>query len=867
MKRSLLCLPLLLLVASSANAQSGRGFGDEFNGAQLDATKWDVFNLPPTVSNGYLTLTGGSDKRSEIQSKQSFLYGVLTVAIESTNWHAQSDPADADASFGVEIFTGANGKCHYSAILKADGHLGLLRPQPDASNNCSGDPPPSGQAHLPLSNWDAIRAGGRVVMTLIWTPSGVTLRISDGNTLNGIAVSAPGSQAVPNVAMRIRLNADFNETYRVDYVRWADLPPPIRSGEFVTSAGGKLMIGQREFRFAGANTYYLQPEIAYDNLAGAREALDKALALGMTVARTIGFNDHPYKNEDARCGGLTSEIGGNDPATIQLRPGVFCEPNLVALDQAVAEAKARNVRLIVYLTNNFTAYGGKRRYVQWRLGPNSDPTEEQLGMFYTDATIKQWFKDYLRKLLERRNTVTGALYKDEPTILAWELGNELRNRTNVASERARRADELLTWTREMASHIKSIDSNHLVADGGEGFDDNAANYPGLSNTYAVRGDESCSFSRLVREPLIDLLSYHLYPPNWGLNDDRDVEIWIRAHEQLARAAGKAAYFGEFGRRPGGDPPNCDAAPGRAFDSTRAGIYDRWLRWAVEEYCTAGQLVWQLAYDARPDCDGYAVYFPRDAQTILVLWRYAASSAAPQLAAVSAASFSGAILAPDSIASLFGVGMAGAAQASPGLPLPTTISGSQVVVRDAMGVARAAPLFFVSPTQINLLIPAGTATGVATVKAVLNDGFVACGLATITSVAPALFTANASGRGVVAAVVLRVRPDGTQTYEPVARFDPSQNIFLPIPIDLGPEGDQVYLILYGTGFRYRSSLGNVTIAIGGIAVGALYAGDVPGLEGLDQVNALAPRSLMGRGEVDVVLTVDGREANTARVSIK
>jgi uncharacterized protein (TIGR03437 family) len=352
-----------------------------------------------------------------------------------------------------------------------------------------------------------------------------------------------------------------------------------------------------------------------------------------------------------------------------------------------------------------------------------------------------------------------------------------------------------------------------------------------------------------------------------LNDDRDVEIWIRAHEQLARAAGKAAYLGEFGRRPGGDPPNCDAAPGRAFDSTRAAIYDRWLKWAVEEYCTAGSLVWQLAYDARPDCDGYAVYLPRDTLTNQVLWRYAASSAAPPLAAVSAASFSGAMLAPESITSLFGVGMASATQTAGGLPLPTTISGSQAVIRDSAGVARAAPLFFVSPAQINFLVPPGTATGVATVKAVLDDGFVACGLINITNVAPALFTANASGQGVAAALILRVRPDGTQTFEPVARFDPAQNRFVPIPIDLGPAGDQVYLILYGTGIRHRSSLTNVTITIGGVAVGALYAGPVPGFEGLDQVNALLPRSLMGRGEAVVALTADGRVANTALVSVK
>jgi uncharacterized protein (TIGR03437 family) len=860
MKQTFLLTLLLLIVSISANAQSGRGFGDEFNGNELDPAKWEVFRGSPTVAGGGLTLNGGST-RADVQSKQSFLYGALTIALDSASWKPQS--GDTDSSFGVEIFTGANGQCHYSAILKANGHLGLLRPEPDVGAACTGDP--RFQDHPQISNWDAIRAGGRVVMTLTRAPGGVTLRVSDGNNLNGFAVSTPSREAVSNVAMRIRLNADVNETYRVDYVRWADLPPPIRSGEFVTSAGGKLMIGSREFRFAGANTYYLQPEIAYNNAAGVREALDKALALGMTVARTIGFNDHPYKNEDARCGGLTSEIGGADPATIQLRPGVFCEPNLVALDQAVAEARARNIRLIVYLTNNFTAYGGIRRYVQWRL--NAAPTDEQAGMFYTDATIRGWFRNYVSMLLNRTNTITGVRYKDEPTILAWELGNELRNRTSNASERARRADELLAWTREMAGHIKSVDSNHLVADGGEGFDDNAANYPGLSNTYAVRGDESCSFSRLVREPLIDLLSYHLYPSNWGLNDDRDVEIWIRAHEQLARAAGKAAYLGEFGRRPGGDPPNCDAAPGRAFDSTRAAIYDRWLKWAVEEYCTAGSLVWQLAYDARPDCDGYAVYLPRDTLTNQVLWRYAASSAAPPLAAVSAASFSGAMLAPESITSLFGVGMASATQTAGGLPLPTTISGSQAVIRDSAGVARAAPLFFVSPAQINFLVPPGTATGVATVKAVLDDGFVACGLINITNVAPALFTANASGQGVAAALILRVRPDGTQTFEPVARFDPAQNRFVPIPIDLGPAGDQVYLILYGTGIRHRSSLTNVTITIGGVAVGALYAGPVPGFEGLDQVNALLPRSLMGRGEAVVALTADGRVANTALVSVK
>lgn len=838
---------LLTITPTLTNAQNGRGFQDEFNGTQLDASIWSVLNLPPTVSDGKLVLSGNATMRSEVQSKQNFSYGVLTVAIESSNWHAQSDPADADASFGVEIFTGANGRCHYSAILKADGHLGLLRPQPDTGNNCTGDPPTTGQEHIRLSNWDAIRTGGKVVMILIWTPGGVTLRISDGNTLNGIAVSMANSQAVPNVQMKIRLNADTNETYRVDYVRWAELPPTIKSGEFVKTANSKLMIGNTPFRVAGANTYYLQPEIVYGNADGAREALDKMLAMGLTVARTIGFNDHAYKNGDGRCGNLTSEIAGDDPATIQLRPGVFCEPNLVALDQAIAEAKARNIRLIVYLTNNFTAYGGKRRYVQWRLGAGSNPTEEQLGMFYTDATIKQWFKDYLTMLLTRRNTVTGALYKEEPAILAWELGNELRNSTSVVADRARRANELLAWQREMAGFLKSLDTNHLVADGGEGFDDNEMNYPGLSNTYSVRGDESCSFSRLVNEPAIDLLSYHLYPQNWGLNDNQDVEIWIRAHEQLARAAGKVAYLGEFGYR----------ISGTTRDATRAPIFDRWLPWSVEDYCSAGQIVWQLAYDTRPDSDNFSVYFPRDVLTIELLWSYASSTAAPPLAAVNAASYSGVMLAPDSISGLFGSAMALTVQVASGLPLPTTLAGSQVTVRDSAGTERAAPLFFVSPTQINFVVPSGTANGVATIKAVLNNGFVACGLAMVNSVAPGLFTADASGSGLPAGYVLRVKSGGAQMEESLVS-----------PIDLGAAGDQVYLILYGTGIRYRSNLTNVIVTIGGTPVSVLYAGEAPGYVGLDQINVgPLPRSLAGRGMADVAVTVDGKFANTVKVVIK
>jgi uncharacterized protein (TIGR03437 family) len=850
MKRFSFCTGLLLIFASiSAFAQSGRGFSDEFNGTQHDATKWDVFHLPPNLAEGKLILAGSADKRSEIQSKQSFANGVLTIAIESSNWKPQS--GNTDASFGVEIFGGENGQCHYSAVLKANGHLGLLRPVPDANNNCAGDP--ANQEHPAIPNWDTLRAGGRIVMMLLWSADKVVLRISDGDKGNSVVMSMTNSTAVPNVAMRIRLNADFNETYRVDYVRWAELPPAIKANEFVKRADSKLMLGSREFRLAGTNAYYLQPEIVYNNADGMRESLDKMLALGMTVARTIGFNDNAYRKGNTRCSGDDSDVEDGDSATIQLRPGVYCEANLVALDQAIAEAKARNIRLILYLTNNFNDYGGKRRYVRWRLGPEAEITEEQLGLFYTDATIKQWFKDYLTFLLRRENTITRVPYKDEPTILAWELGNELRNRTEVVSERARRADELLAWQREMAAHIKSIDTNHLLADGGEGFDDVPTNYEGLSNTYAVRGDESCSFSRLVREPLIDLLSYHLYPQSWGLNDDRDVELWIRRHEQLARAAGKVAYLGEFGFR--------------AADALRAPIYERWLRWAVEDYYSAGQLAWQFVYDARADSDGLAVYFPRDGLTAAVLWRAAASSAAPSLVAVNAASYDGAMLAPDSIASAFSVGLAAASLGASGQSLPTTLAGAQVIVRDAMGEARPASLFYVSPTQINLLVPAGTRLGQATLKATLNDEFVAGGVSTITSIAPGLFTANQDGKGAPAGFAIHVEPNGNQRRESLFMADSTTMRQVPKPIIFGAENEIVILELYGTGIRGRSAQSAVSVTIGGGAATVEYADKHPVFAGLDQVNVRVPRSLSGRGVVDLVLMVEGKAANTVQVAFK
>lgn len=238
-----------------------------------------------------------------------------------------------------------------------------------------------------------------------------------------------------------------------------------------------------------------------------------------------------------------------------------------------------------------------------------------------------------------------------------------------------------------------------------------------------------------------------------------------------------------------------------------------------------------------------------------------------LASVSAASFSGAALATESIASVFGSQLATSTQVATMQPLPTTLAGTTVSVRDSMGMSRPAPLFFVSPTQINYQIPPGTSDGQALVTINSGGGTASSGVIPVVRVAPSLFTANASGLGVPAAVLLRVMDNGEQIYEPVAFFDQSRNQFVPRPIEPGPESEQLFLILFGTGFRYRSALSNTSATIAGTNVQVQFAGAQNEYAGLDQVNISLPRSLAGRGEVDLRLMVDQQTANTVTINMK
>jgi uncharacterized protein (TIGR03437 family) len=228
--------------------------------------------------------------------------------------------------------------------------------------------------------------------------------------------------------------------------------------------------------------------------------------------------------------------------------------------------------------------------------------------------------------------------------------------------------------------------------------------------------------------------------------------------------------------------------------------------------------------------------------------------------ISAASFARGALAPESIAAGFGANLATGTQAAPSGSLPTELGGVSVTLRDHAGSERAVPLFFVSPELINYEVPPGTAVGLATVT-VTNDGnLIAAGLVEIDRVAPGLFSANSSGQGVAAGFWIRVSAGGAQSQGYLFDLATSKSV----PLDLGPPTDQVYLSLYGTGFRGGA---NATATVGGVSVPVYGFIGVAGYQGLDVINiGPMPRTLIGSGEVNVAFSVDGKAANPTSINI-
>lgn len=229
-------------------------------------------------------------------------------------------------------------------------------------------------------------------------------------------------------------------------------------------------------------------------------------------------------------------------------------------------------------------------------------------------------------------------------------------------------------------------------------------------------------------------------------------------------------------------------------------------------------------------------------------------APPSLATISSASYARqGPVAPESIVATFGAGLAAATATATAVPWPTSLGGIQITVTDSRGIARPAPLYFVSPLQLLYLIPAGTAPGPARLRIGSQESSVE-----IAPTAPGIYTANQAGTGVAAGTWLRVTAQGARTEGLL--FDPGTRTASAVPLNAA---DQLYLILYGTGLRG----GPATATIGDIAVpvaGPVAQGQYPGL---DQIN-LGPVPLRaGHGSRQIVLRQGDALANPVTVTFR
>jgi uncharacterized protein (TIGR03437 family) len=227
----------------------------------------------------------------------------------------------------------------------------------------------------------------------------------------------------------------------------------------------------------------------------------------------------------------------------------------------------------------------------------------------------------------------------------------------------------------------------------------------------------------------------------------------------------------------------------------------------------------------------------------------------------------AVVAPDSLASIFGANLASTTVQAVSQPLPLSLGGVTVTVQDSVGNSAAAGLLYVSPQQINLLVPPGLATGVATFTITGAGAAPLTALGAVRQVAPALFSLSGTGSGLAAASAIRVNAANPSLQFPLPLFDCSSSPCRALPIDVGID-TPVFLTLYATGIRHHgSSPDDVLVTINGISVPVLYAGPQLEYAGVDQINVPLLLSLRGSGMANIVVKVNQHQANTVTVDIQ
>lgn len=351
--------------------------------------------------------------------------------------------------------------------------------------------------------------------------------------------------------------------------------------EFVSVKGTELWWDGKPFKAAGSNSYW--PAFAEPPVVDA--IFQAAADNNFQVMRMWAFNDigdpaDPTTSLDPQNTNTYFQYwDGTRPAQNEGENG------LVKLDYAVFSAKQRGIKLVLPFVNNWGPFGGMGQYVRWA-------GLDDHGAFYSDPQIRQWYKDWVSYLLNRVNTYTGVAYKDEPTIAIWELANEPRCE-GVPQYPAKDCsnETIVAWVEEMAAHVKSIDSKHIVGLGDEGFlcREGAEHW-----TYAcTTGQDADAFARVED---LDIVGMHVYPDHWGTDQEWSRQ-WILDHVAIADEVGKPVFIGEYGWR--GNAP-------------RSVVFDDWVS-AFEEAGGDIALYWWLQvkneFSTPTDTDGFTAYCP------------------------------------------------------------------------------------------------------------------------------------------------------------------------------------------------------------------------------------------------------------------
>lgn len=353
--------------------------------------------------------------------------------------------------------------------------------------------------------------------------------------------------------------------------------------------------------FAGANNYY----IAFKPKPMVDDVLASARALSLPVLRIWAYLDaaaldgsvprvDPHSDAVGRKDGVYFQYW--DPK--QQKPRYNEGPNgLQRLDYALARARDYGVKLLLVLTNNWRDYGGMDQYLAW-FG------RSQHHEFYSDPRVKQAYKDWVEQLVLRKNTLTGQLYRDDPTIFGWELGNEPRCNGAGRASSDWTPRTLVSWADEMSRYIKTLDPNHLVSVGDEGFLARGGEH------WTYRAQDGVDHEALTALPAVDFGTYHAYPEDWGAPPSWGTQ-WLVDHELVARRLDKPTVLEEYGVKVVRDER---ALIVRGLEQ-RTSLYTRWND-LLRTRGSGASLVWMLGgrdtlnpnpRGLYPDYDGYAIY--------------------------------------------------------------------------------------------------------------------------------------------------------------------------------------------------------------------------------------------------------------------